>query len=115
MTYQQKNFGKPFEDDFGSVDMHLKPARHNEYMSELQFDLKRLVESKGSKNLTNKLQYSGAMLDNNLSLIESVNTSAPTNSLKRVSNASKANRIKQMESLQHHANRTLKQNPIQHM
>lgn len=114
MTYQQKNFGKPFEDDFTSVDMHLKPARHNEFMSEMQFDLKRLIETKGSKNLTNKLEYSGAMLDNNLSLLESSSRPVSRNNLKRSSNANKANRIKQMEALQHHANRTLKQNPIQH-
>jgi len=114
MTYQQKSFGKPFEDDFTSIDMHLKPARHNEFMSEMQFDLKRLIETKGSKNLTNKLEYSGAMLDNNLSLLESSARPVSRNNLKRSNNTNKANRIKQMEALQHHANRTLKQNPIQH-
>jgi len=114
LTYQDKRFGKPFQDDYSSIDMHLNPARHNEFLPELQNDLKRLIETKGSKQLTNKLQYNGSMLDNNIALIEATRNPVSHAAMPAASNRNKAARIRQMEALQHNANRSLKANPIQH-
>lgn len=114
LTYQNKSFGRPFQDDYTSIDMHLSPARHNEFLPELQNDLKRLIETKGSKQLTNKLQYNGSMLDNNIALIEATKNPVGHATMPASSNRNKAARIRQMEALQHNANRSLKVNPIQH-
>lgn len=110
--YAQRKNIRPFDADF---DQHRKIARHNEHMPSLQYDLKRLIETKGSKDVENKLKYSGQMLQNNIDLIETVQTTSKNSDVAKITNqttnkAIRARRFNDMQIAQHKALIHLKQN-----
>lgn len=110
--YSQRKNVRPFDADF---DEHRKMARHNEHMPSLQYDLKRLIETKGSKDVENKLKYSGQMLQNNIELIETVQTTSKSSDVSKITNqttnkAIRARRFNDMQIAQHKALIHLKQN-----
>jgi endonuclease YncB( thermonuclease family) len=110
--YSQKKNVRPFDADF---DQHRKMARHNEHMPSLQYDLKRLIETKGSKDVENKLKYSGQMLENNIELLETVQSTSNNSQVSKITNqttnkAIRARRFNDMQIAQHKALIHLKQN-----
>lgn len=119
--YSKKNFNNPLKDDYASrqIDASLNQARHNEYMSEMQYDLKRLIESKGSKNLINKLKTTTAMTQNNVSLVDNAmyGHEVKYNTMKQdlqYTNTKQMERTQKMQAMQHKALLQLKQSPIGH-
>lgn len=119
--YSKKNISNPLSDDYSSrqIDRSLNQPRHNEYMSEMQFDLKRLIESKGSKNLINKLKTTTAMTQNNVSLVDNAmyGHEVKYNTMKQdlqYSNTKQMERLQKMQAMQHKALLQLKQSPIGH-
>ena len=119
--YEETKNTNPLKDDFSGrfVDGSLNNQKYNSHLDEMSYDLKRLIESKGSKNLNNKMKTTGSK-KNNLDLVESGMNAQKSQSITQTNPQMHIDREKRimrqnvMQAMQHKALLNLKQSPINH-
>ena len=120
--YQQEKTANPLKDELAErfIDGSLSNQKYNSHLDEMSYDLKKLIESKGSKNLNNKLKTTGSSKKNNLDLIDSGMSAqkqqSVTSNNPEMYNDREKRILRQnaMQTLQHKALLDLKASPINH-